>query len=117
MEETSVQRLARVLRALVLIAFVCNLLVMPLVPGLAIRAVGAGTDQIFLVFRAMFGLSGGFALESGWQFLADALWGVWTDKLLSLVTLFLWLCGTCTAVILWQATKCWTPFWSKNPSR
>ena len=34
MEETSVQRLARVLRALVLIAFVCNLLVMPLVPGL-----------------------------------------------------------------------------------
>ena len=105
MEETSVQRLARVLRALVLIAFVCNLLVMPLVPGLAIRAVGAGTDQIFLVFRAMLGLSGDSALESVWQFLADALWVVWTDKLLSLVTLFLWLCGTCTAVILWQAKK------------
>ena len=105
MEETSVQRLARVLRALVLIAFVCNLLVMPLVPGLAIRAVGGGTDQIFLVFRAMFGLSGGSALESVWQFLTDALFGVWTDRLLSLVTLFLWLCGICTAVILWQAKK------------
>ena len=105
MEETSVQRLARVLRALVLIAFVCNLLVIPLVPGLAIRAVGAGTDQVFLVFRAMFGLAGVSALESVWQFLTDALWGVWTDRLLSLVTLFLWLCGICTAVILWQAKK------------
>ena len=105
MEETSVQRLARVLRALVLIAFVCNLLVMPLVPGLAIRAVGAGTDQVFLVFRAMFGLAGVSALESVWQFLTDALWGVWTDRLLSLVTLFLWLCGICTAVILWQARR------------
>ena len=105
MEQPSVQRLARVLRALVLIAFVCNLLVMPLVPGLAIRAVGAGTDQIFLVFRAMFGLSGGSALESVWQFLSEALWGVWTDNILSLVTLFLWLCGICTAVILWQAKK------------
>ena len=74
MEQPSVQRLARVLRALVLIAFVCNLLVMPLVPGLAIRAVGAGTDQIFLVFRAMFGLSWGSALESVWQFLSAAVW-------------------------------------------
>ena len=40
-----------------------------------------------------------------WQFLSEALWGVWTDNILSLVTLFLWLCGICTAVILWQAKK------------
>ena len=53
----------------------------------------------------MFGLAGVSALESVWQFLTDALWGVWTDRLLSLVTLFLWLCGICTAVILWQAKK------------
>lgn len=105
MEKTSVQTTSQVLRVLVLAAFICNLLVMPLVPGLVIRTVGAGTDQIFLVFRAMFGLSGSGDLESVWQFLTTALRVVWTDSTLTFVTIFFWICGTCTAVTLWQAKK------------
>ena len=42
MEKTGVQQLARVLRWLVILAFICNLLVMPLVPGLVVQLVGGG---------------------------------------------------------------------------
>ena len=48
MEQNAVKKLAGVLKVLVLIAFVCNLLILPLVPGL----VGIGLDGTRTLFMA-----------------------------------------------------------------
>ncbi len=99
MEKTSVQKLAVVLRVLVIIVFVCNLIALLLVPGLVgIRAEGGLTElwqnvhggQRLLAF-----------LAACWQY----LFRVWRDQLMAVLTVFLWACGACTAVILWQAKK------------
>lgn len=105
MEHASVQKMAKVLRVLVLAAFVLNLLVMPLVPGLVVQMVGEGPGQMFGTLKAMFGLLGSEEQLSVWQYVLTALCWVWTDRTLALVTVFFWLCGVCTAVILWQAKK------------
>lgn len=105
MERSEVQRLARVLRGLVFTVFVCNLLVMPLVPGLVVQMVGGGSERLLVAIRAMMGLSGSLAQIDVWHFLLLALIGFWSDPLICVVTVAYWLCGTCTAVILWQAKK------------
>ena len=105
MEKTGVQRLARVLRWLVIAVFVCNLLVMPLVPGLVVQMVGFGPERLLAAVRSMVGLEGGPALVEVWHYLALALTVFWRDALVCVVTAAYWLCGACTAVILWQAKK------------
>lgn len=105
MEKTGVQRLARVLRWLVIAVFVCNLLVMPLVPGLVVQMVGFGPERMLAAVRSMVGLEGGPALAEVWHYLALALTVFWRDALVCVVTAAYWLCGACTAVILWQAKK------------
>ena len=105
MEKTGVQRLARVLRWLVIAVFVCNLLVMPLVPGLVVQMVGFGPERMLAAVRSMVGLEGGPALAEVWRYLALALTVFWRDALVCVVTAAYWLCGACTAVILWQAKK------------
>ena len=108
MEQTSVQKLARVLRVLVLITFVCNLIVLLLVPALAglmaenrwdgqalQRILEGGPYQNFFLQFILYGwhpVIWMLALTSG-----DFYWPV--------LTLFLWACGTCTAVILWQGKR------------
>ena len=85
MKKTSAQRLAAVLRVLVLIAFVCNLLALALVPGL-------------VLLRDMGDTAPGL--------LADYYWpSIWATQgpACTVLTVFLWVCGACTAVILWQA--------------
>lgn len=103
MEHTSIQTTAKVLRVLVLAVFVLNLLVMPLVPGLVVQLVGEGPGRMFSALKAMFGLFGGEEQLSVWQYILTALCWVWMDRMLAFVTVFFWLCGVCTAVILWQA--------------
>ena len=103
MEHTSVQTTAKVLRVLVLAVFVLNLLVMPLVPGLVVQLVGEGPGRMFSTLKAMFGLFGSEEQLSVWQYILTALCWVWMDRMLAFVTIFFWLCGVCTAAILWQA--------------
>ena len=105
MEKAGVRQLARVLRWLVILAFICNLLVMPLVPGLVVQLMGGGSERLLAAIRAMAGLSGGLAQADVWHFLLLSLVGFWRDPLLCVVTLAYWLCGACTAVILWQAKR------------
>ena len=100
MELTNVQKIARVLKVLVMITFVCNLLTLLLVPGLALMK---GPEELLNItpyenpFEVPLRLIVCFALSWGW---------VWTAGGYEVVlTLFLWLCGTCTAVILWQARR------------
>lgn len=84
MESTSVQKIARVLNVLVIIALVCNVLALFLVPVLARqRYVDRQLYQELLWDRSL----------------------VWQDiRAVALVT-FLWFCGCCTAVILWQGRR------------
>lgn len=105
MEHTSVQKMAKVLRVLVLAVFVLNLLAMPLVPGMVVQLIGGGAERMFRTLKAMFGLMGGGEQLSVWKYLLTALCWVWTDQVFAFATLFFWLCGVCTAVILWQAKK------------
>ena len=96
MEKTGVQKLARVLRVLVVIAFICNLLVLPFAAFLA---------KSYMYNWATLGNAAdilNYDLDDGlaYLFLIDA------DRSDTLVlTLFLLVCGICTAIILWQAKR------------
>ena len=110
MEQTSVQKLARVLRVLVIVIFACNILALFFVPMLAVAewtSAGAGAVE--------FGLTALEALlnpetrpESsvwlGYMFMLS--WpAVFGEAYTAVLTLFLWACGVCTAVILWQGKR------------
>lgn len=101
MKLTGVQKLARVLRVMVIVVFVCNIAALVLVPvmamltpsGAAEHLLGLaqlGEDDIFIPFGVL------------WV----AAWGaVWYEAYPLVLTLFLWACGICTAIILWQARR------------
>ncbi|MFQ9204980.1 MAG: DUF2975 domain-containing protein [Flavonifractor plautii] len=96
MEKTAVQKLAGVLKILVTITFVCNLIVLAMVPGLVHISVHQG-------------------LVEWWQYDADdtlhmLLFGGWgqlgkNGGYADVLSAFLLFCGICTAVILWQGRR------------
>ena len=96
MEKTAVQKLAGVLKILVTITFVCNLIVLVMVPGLVHISVRQG-------------------LAEWWQYDADDTlhmlllggWGQWGQNgaYADVLSAFLLFCGVCTAVILWQGRR------------
>ena len=109
MEKTAVQKLAGVLKILVTITFVCNLIVLPLVPVL----VSAAGCQIPLPE-----LLGNLTAEAplpgdDWPYFSPGLQmflvvvGAWTENFAFTfaLTLFLLFCGICTAIILWQGRR------------
>lgn len=106
MRESSVQKLARVLRILVAVVFVCNILALFAVPVMAALtprgAIEAGAEGLGYIF------SGGEVPEDYLPFTMMAVlsWiGVWADPYTAVLALFLLICGVCTAVILWQAKR------------
>jgi len=101
MRTFSVDKLARVLRVLIIIVFVCNIAALFLVPGLACILAAGGVGRISEVFSAF---SGGeeSAYRIAMTFL-NAWWAVWMGGVYHYVmVLYLLICGVCTAVILWQ---------------
>ena len=102
MEENRVKRLAGVLKILVLIAFVCNLLILPLIPGLVIMGFEGGRT---LLLAALTGQESenAVALFLGccWQ----ALPRVWRWAPAGVLTAFLLFCAGNTAYILWQGKR------------
>jgi len=107
MEQTSVQKLARVLRVMVIVVFISNIIVLFFVPPLAAmftdtRWDGQTMERLLTGERVEFWLK--FTVFSWnpvvWMF---ALAG--EDFYWPVLTLFLLSCGTCTAVILWQAKR------------
>ena len=104
MEKSSVQKLARVVRVLILVVFACNIIVLLLVPGLACILAAGGVGRISEVFSAL----GGGGELAGWTLhvFLNAWWAVWMGGVYHYVmVLYLLVCGVCTAIILWQA-KC-----------
>lgn len=116
MERTSVQRLARVLRTLVIITFVCNLLVLPLVPGLAAQKDGHELERMLQDLSQ--NIKDGYGLHALGHWLLYTLgclrW-VWFNLEAALLAVFFLLCGVCTAVILWQAKKALDTILAGNP--
>ncbi len=100
MNETSIQKLARVLRALVTIVFVCNLLILPLVPGLVGIGAGGGMQALWAIANGTFYHTLAFFTVC-WQY----LWRVWRDGYTAVLTAFLLFCGVNTAIVLWQARR------------
>ena len=106
MEKSDAAKLAKILNILVLIAFVCNLLALPLVPGL-VGIASEGGLRYFADFVSQDNLSAGtptavtlfFAVC--WQF----LWRIWREPHTAAIAAFLLFCGVCTAIILWQARR------------
>lgn len=108
MEQTSVQKLARALRVLVIITFVCNLIVLFFVPALA----GLMAENRWDGQALQRVLEGGPYQNFFLQFIAygwhPAIWMLaltGEDFYWPVLTLFLLSCGVCTAVILWQGKR------------
>lgn len=102
MEKGRTRTMAHILRWVLTLTFVCNLAALPLVPGLVGINWSGGAETLRLLSESsgvpVFQV---FAL-SCWQY----LWRVWRIGPEAVVlALFLLLCGTCTAVILWQGLR------------
>jgi len=100
MKLTGVQRLAKVLRVMVLILIVCDMIALVFVPAMVVQS-RTGTEEAMRFFywehlphKYDFSLSMIFA---AWFAVA-----VWVDQGWSVLTLFLWSCGICGGYILWQ---------------
>ncbi len=107
MELTGVQKLARVLRVLVMIVFVCNLAALFLVPGFTGLLNDGGAGEVWKAGAAALKLPGyaGVGFKSLPMYFVMSIAGVWTNAYCAVLTLFLWACGICTAIILWQARR------------
>ena len=114
MERTSVQKLAGVLRVLVVIIFVCNILALSAIPMLAVAewsSAGAGAVEWGLdMMKSLLNPKLDPETRSevfGWLwYLFMMSWpAVFEEAYTAVLTLFLWTCGICTAVILWQGKR------------
>ena len=101
-EMTSVQKLAKVLKILVTIVFVCNLVALFLVPGMAsMRGAEDMMDLISVPYESFKEIPLRF-----WFFYSISWRWVWEmGSYHAVLTVFLWACGICTAIILWQARR------------
>ena len=108
MKKMDVNKLARVLRVLVVITFVCNLITLVFVPALAglmaenrwdgqalQRILEGGSHQKFFLQFIIY----------GWHPVIWMLALTGEDFYWPVLTLFLLFCGVCTAVILWQGKR------------
>ena len=115
MEKTAVQRLAAVLRTMVLIVFVLNLLCLLFVPGMAVICLDRDTMADPEWRKAL-----AWALqERGLLLVGVVCLGGFRSLLehapVGVLSLFFWVCGTCTALILWQARSVLDTILAGNP--
>ena len=105
MKTISAQKIAKILNVLVLIALVCNVIALYLVPTAVFIGREGLLDGIQAYFAGVF-----FPGEDDIVMAAIAgsviVWGlVWFNAYQAALTLFLLVSGCCTAVILWQARR------------
>ena len=92
MEQTGTVKLAKVLKVLVTITFICNLAMLPLVPGFVY--IGGFESAARLA---------GYQISELWGNLIDGFFFAWKSDYTAVLAAFLLFCGICTAVTLWQA--------------
>ena len=108
MEHTSAQKLARVLRVMVILVFVCNIAALFAVPGMVVLSPRSVIDAGIQEASYLLGLEQMAEHEIYFPLailLADSWAEVWKEAYSAVLTVFLWACGICTAVILWQAKR------------
>ena len=110
MERTSVQRLARVLRVMVIVIIVCNILALFTVPMLAVAQwTSAGGGAVEWGLTALEALLDPETRSESFVWLGYLFMFSWPavfeNAYTAVLTLFLWTCGICTAVILWQGNR------------
>lgn len=109
MEAARIQKIARVLNALVLIALVCNIIILYLVPVAVVAqelSEGHGLLAGVVSYLGDFlrpGEDDIFSAGAAASFLAW-LW-CWKSPSARMLTLFLVISGICTAIILWQGRR------------
>lgn len=114
MKNVSVQKIAEVLRILVLITFICNLIALLLVPGLVYFRSDITREMDFSQLQRIFD----YDFDDGLgNLLGIYLTEVWREPYTAALTLFLLFSGVCTAVILLQAIRvlCTIVEGSRNP--
>ncbi len=113
MENTAVQKLARVLRVFVVMTFVCNMIALLFVPSLVVLR---GNWWEFLpMWNDPYGpISPFVVLICMWPEVFRHLGQGWSNPYVVL-TVFLLFCGTCTAVILWQGKRVLDTILKKEP--
>lgn len=117
MEKTAVQRLANVLRVLILTAFVLNLLCLLLVPLFAMLT---AERELYSMLQYLRENLPGYPIHTLGHVLMlypIVFQAVWYDWRIAVLTLFFWLCGICTALILWQAKRVLDTILEGNPFR
>lgn len=116
MKKIGVKKLARVLRVLVIITFVCNLIALYFVPTLAAMSEENRWD----------GQTMERLLAGHWGFWLNFSIHVWNpfiwvmsitggDLYWPVLSLFLLACGICTAIILWQGKRVLDTIIKENP--
>ena len=96
MELTSVQKLAKALKCMVIIIFVCNLLALLLVPTMAMLQNAGDLGDVIQNVES---------LELASLAIVSWLWLWYLGAYHIVLAVFLWICGISTAIILWQAKK------------
>ena len=106
MNDSSVNKLARVLRVLVVAVFVCSLLALTAVPLLTLVSVRDAVEWGVEGLGYLFGYEPVPEGYLSFTLTYFAAWiGIWIEPVHGVMAIFLWICGICTAVILWQAKR------------
>ena len=113
MEQTSVQKLARVLRVMVIAVFVCNITVLFFVPGMALMR-GLGELKELTSYENPLELPLRLLIIFAMCWSPD-YWACAEDPYAAVLTLFLLSCGICTAIILWQGRRVLDTILKGNP--
>lgn len=104
MEQTSVQKLARVLRVLVIIIFVCNVITLYFVPGLALFRGEIGRLQELTPYQHFWEVPLRVVILCSYCWF-PTMWAFAEARVSLALAVFLLVCGICTANILWQAKQ------------
>ena len=117
MEKTAVQKLARVLRVLVIAVFACNILAFFFVPGMALTG---SPNELMDELMKMTSYENPLEVPARLLIVFAMCWSpnVWAfseKPYAAVIAGFLLLCGLCTAMILWQAKKVLDTILEGNP--
>ncbi len=115
MEKTAVQKLAEILRIMVLAVLAVNLICMLFVPGMVLLCLDRETladpewrKAIDWALREKGLLWIGMVCLGGFR-------SIFAYAPVGALSLFFWVCGVCTALILWQAKKVLDTILEGNP--
>jgi len=102
MNSAPVEKIAKVLTALVNVTLVCNFIALLAAPGMVYFRFAAEHPATFAALQATFA----YDIDDGLGNLCSIyLKWVWQEPYTAMLSLFLLFSGTCTAIVLWQGRR------------